>query len=78
MTTSFHILSNSLLTSHPLIDFCLAWASLNKYTDHESYLFTDFQIGHSGDLPRTLCDDYENDIEFLKKAHHVLLEVRIT
>jgi multifunctional methyltransferase subunit TRM112 len=34
-------------------------------------------IGHSGDLPRTLGDDYENDIEFLKKVHHVLLEVEV-
>jgi multifunctional methyltransferase subunit TRM112 len=35
------------------------------------------RIGHSGDLPRTLCDDYENDNEFLKKVHHVLLEVEV-
>jgi len=41
-----------------------------------SHLVTNFQIGHSGDLPRTLGDDYENDTEFLKKVHHVLLEVR--
>jgi len=40
-------------------------------------VFTNFQIGHSGDLPRTLSDDYENDVEFLKKVHHVLLEVGI-
>lgn len=38
--------------------------------------FTDFQIGHAGDLPRAVCDDYENDVEFLKKVHHVLVEVR--
>ncbi|PSN53018.1 Multifunctional methyltransferase subunit TRM112-like protein [Blattella germanica] len=34
-------------------------------------------IGHSGDLPQTLCEDYENDVDFLKKVHHVLLEVEV-
>ena len=30
-----------------------------------------------GDLPTTLVEDYENDTEFLKKAHHVLLEIEV-
>ncbi|KDR17916.1 multifunctional methyltransferase subunit TRM112-like protein isoform X2 [Zootermopsis nevadensis] len=34
-------------------------------------------IGHAGDLPRAVCDDYENDVEFLKKVHHVLVEVEV-
>ena len=33
------------------------------------------QVGHSSELPSTLVDDYESNEEFLKKAHHVLLEV---
>ena len=35
------------------------------------------QLGQLGDLPATLVDDYENNIEFLKKAHHVLLEIEV-
>ncbi|XP_054707720.1 multifunctional methyltransferase subunit TRM112-like protein [Uloborus diversus] len=34
-------------------------------------------IGQNNDLPKTLSPDYENDDEFLKKAHHVLLEVEV-
>ncbi|XP_013388842.1 multifunctional methyltransferase subunit TRM112-like protein [Lingula anatina] len=34
-------------------------------------------IGHLGDLPKELDPDYEKNEEFLKKAHHVLLEVEI-
>ncbi len=30
-----------------------------------------------GDLPTTLAEDYESDQEFLKKAHHVLLEIEV-
>ena len=32
-------------------------------------------MGRSGGLPDELIPDYEKDEEFLKKAHHVLLEV---
>ena len=35
------------------------------------------QLGQLGALPATLVDDYENDTEFLKKAHHVLLEIEV-
>ena len=33
------------------------------------------QLGHLDDLPTTIPDNYESNLEFLKKAHHVLLEV---
>jgi len=35
------------------------------------------QLGQLGDLPTALVDDYETDVEFLKKAHHVLLEIEV-
>nr|XP_014339438.1 PREDICTED: multifunctional methyltransferase subunit TRM112-like protein isoform X3 [Latimeria chalumnae] len=31
-------------------------------------------LGHLNDLPTELIPDYENDEEFLRKVHHVLLE----
>lgn len=34
-------------------------------------------IGQLADLPREVVDDYESNVEFLKKAHRVLLEVDI-
>ncbi|KAK7871493.1 hypothetical protein R5R35_010212 [Gryllus longicercus] len=46
----------------------LDWNALWKAAD---------SIGHSGDLPQQLMEDYENNEEFLKKVHHVLLEVEI-
>lgn len=33
------------------------------------------QIGHGDGLPEDLRDNYEDDEEFLKKAHHILMEV---
>ena len=33
------------------------------------------ELGHLNDLPKSVPDNYENDHEFLKKAHHVMLEV---
>ena len=33
------------------------------------------QLGHLDDLPKAVIDNYESDTEFLKKAHHALLEV---
>ena len=33
------------------------------------------QLGHLEDLVKSVPDNYENNPEFLKKAHHVLLEV---
>ncbi|XP_073410716.1 multifunctional methyltransferase subunit TRM112-like protein [Dendrobates tinctorius] len=35
-------------------------------------------LGHGLDLPRELVSGYENDEAFLKKVHHVLLEVEVT
>ncbi|KAI4488499.1 hypothetical protein M0802_011605 [Mischocyttarus mexicanus] len=34
-------------------------------------------IGHAGELPQQLIEDYEQNIDFLKKLHHVLLEVEV-
>ena len=36
------------------------------------------QLGHLDDLPTSVPDNYESNVEFLKKAHHVLLEVGLT
>ena len=33
------------------------------------------QLGHLEDLPKATPDNYETDTDFLKKAHHALLEV---
>lgn len=35
------------------------------------------QIGHAGELPQTLIQDFETNEDFLKKVHHVLLEVEV-
>lgn len=35
------------------------------------------QLGQLGDLSSTLGEDYETNNEFLKKAHHVLLQVEV-
>jgi len=42
-----------------------------------SHIFLFLEVGHLNDLPGTPVDDYENNEEFLKKAHHVLLEVEV-
>ncbi|XP_075229779.1 tRNA methyltransferase subunit 11-2 [Lycorma delicatula] len=34
-------------------------------------------LGHVGELPQAPVDDYENNEDFLKKVHHVLLEVDV-
>lgn len=36
-----------------------------------------FQIGHVGDLPKELSEveGFESNEEFLKKVHHVVMEV---
>nr|CAG4642234.1 EOG090X0LTV [Eurycercus lamellatus] len=34
-------------------------------------------IGKLEELPPVVVDDYENNEEFLKKAHHILLEVEV-
>jgi len=35
------------------------------------------QLGHLDDLPKAVIDNYESDTEFLKKAHHALLEIEV-
>ena len=35
------------------------------------------QLGKGDDLPCEVVPDFESDEEFLKKAHHVLLEVEV-
>lgn len=49
----------------------LTWTNISFFDN--SFLY--FQLGHAGDLPKSLVEDYENNEEFLKKVHHVLLEV---
>ncbi|XP_011055828.1 PREDICTED: multifunctional methyltransferase subunit TRM112-like protein isoform X2 [Acromyrmex echinatior] len=34
-------------------------------------------IGHVGELPQILIEDFETNEDFLKKAHHILLEVEV-
>nr|SVE70836.1 EOG090X0LTV [Daphnia similis]SVE71467.1 EOG090X0LTV [Daphnia similis]SVE72100.1 EOG090X0LTV [Daphnia similis] len=34
-------------------------------------------LGHIDDLPSAVVDDYENNEEFLKKAHHFLMEIEV-
>ncbi|XP_066142068.1 multifunctional methyltransferase subunit TRM112-like protein [Euwallacea fornicatus] len=34
-------------------------------------------LGHSKDLPKEAPDNYENNEDFLKKAHHALLEIDV-
>ncbi|KAL6443457.1 hypothetical protein ACFW04_002950 [Cataglyphis niger] len=34
-------------------------------------------IGHVGELPQILIEDFETNEDFLKKVHHVLLEVEV-
>jgi len=35
------------------------------------------ELGHASDLPSDLAENYENDQDFLKKVHHVLMEIDI-
>ncbi|XP_066593094.1 multifunctional methyltransferase subunit TRM112-like protein [Prorops nasuta] len=48
----------------PKLDYATLWKAAES-------------IGHAGDLPETLVKDFENDEDFLKKVHHVLLEVEV-
>ncbi|XP_044125365.1 multifunctional methyltransferase subunit TRM112-like protein isoform X1 [Bufo gargarizans] len=43
----------------------------------EALVQTAESLGHGSDLPRELVSGYENDEDFLKKVHHVLLEVEV-
>lgn len=35
------------------------------------------RVGQAENVPKELVEDYENNTEFLKKIHHILLEVDI-
>eukprot|EP00088_Acartia_fossae_P005480 TRINITY_DN12444_c0_g1_i1.p1 TRINITY_DN12444_c0_g1~~TRINITY_DN12444_c0_g1_i1.p1 ORF type:complete len:125 (+),score=21.07 TRINITY_DN12444_c0_g1_i1:41-415(+) len=35
------------------------------------------QLGHLEDLPKSMPSNFETDQEFLKKAHHALLEIEL-
>ena len=41
-------------------------------------VYTDLQLGQLNDLPNELVPDYEKNEEFLRKVHHVLMEVHVT
>ncbi|XP_040266417.1 multifunctional methyltransferase subunit TRM112-like protein [Bufo bufo] len=43
----------------------------------EALVQTAESLGHGSGLPRELVSGYENDEDFLKKVHHVLLEVEV-
>lgn len=34
-------------------------------------------LGKEEDLPKEVIPDYENNVDFLKKVHHVLLEIDV-
>ena len=36
-----------------------------------------FQIGRAEQIPKEVAENYEKDNEFLKKAHHALMEIEI-
>lgn len=46
----------------------LDWGALYKAAD---------SIGHLGELPMEPVQDYENNEDFLRRVHHVLLEIEI-
>ncbi|KAJ1108533.1 hypothetical protein NDU88_005909 [Pleurodeles waltl] len=46
----------------------LEWTALVEAADN---------LGHLSDLPRELVADYESNEDFLRKVHHVLLEVEV-
>nr|XP_057916154.1 multifunctional methyltransferase subunit TRM112-like protein [Doryrhamphus excisus] len=46
----------------------LEWSALVQAAD---------ELGHRQDLPGDLVSDFENNEEFLKKVHRVLLEVEV-
>ncbi|XP_075043755.1 multifunctional methyltransferase subunit TRM112-like protein [Mixophyes fleayi] len=43
----------------------------------EAFVETAESLGHGSGLTRELSSGFENDEEFLKKVHHVLLEVEV-
>lgn len=53
------------------------YQSTTILTGFTKCLFFLFQIGHGNDLSDELIDDYEDDEEYLKKVHHLLMEVSL-
>ncbi|KAJ8668824.1 hypothetical protein QAD02_000083 [Eretmocerus hayati] len=45
--------------------------------DYEALYKAAESVGHADDLPPQLIENYEKNEEFLKKLHHVLLEIEI-
>lgn len=45
--------------------------------DWEVLWYAASSIGHSDGLPKVIEPKFEDDEEFLKKAHHVLLEIEV-
>ncbi|XP_011170417.1 multifunctional methyltransferase subunit TRM112-like protein isoform X2 [Solenopsis invicta] len=48
----------------PKLDWAVLWKAAES-------------IGHVGELPQILIEDFETNEDFLKKAHHVLLEIEV-
>ncbi|XP_069501248.1 multifunctional methyltransferase subunit TRM112-like protein [Ambystoma mexicanum] len=46
----------------------LEWGALVEVAD---------SLGHLSDLPRELISDFESNEDFLRKVHHVLMEVEV-
>ncbi|XP_065119911.2 multifunctional methyltransferase subunit TRM112-like protein isoform X1 [Paramisgurnus dabryanus] len=50
----------------------LEWSALIQAAEGVS-----LQLGHSQDLPSTLIPNYENDDDFLRKVHRIMMEVEV-
>lgn len=40
-------------------------------------MYVKFQLGKADLIPEEVADEYENDEDFLHKAHHALLEIDV-
>ncbi|KMQ86269.1 hypothetical protein RF55_14781 [Lasius niger] len=61
----------------PKLDWTVLWKAAES-VNLSSHIFPcNSFIGHVGELPQILIEDFETNEDFLKKAHHVLLEVEI-
>ncbi|XP_076044941.1 multifunctional methyltransferase subunit TRM112-like protein [Oratosquilla oratoria] len=45
--------------------------------DWDALVFAAKSVGHQDDLPTAIPDGFDNDIDLLKKLHHILLEVEV-
>lgn len=46
----------------------IEWPALKKATT---------EVGHAEDLPDEVVPNYEENVDFLKKAHHALMEIEV-